>query len=63
MIITTHHIDEIIPEIDRVILISQGKLIADGPKREILTSEKLSALYQTELQVSENNGWYRCWHA
>jgi iron complex transport system ATP-binding protein len=46
-----------------VILISQGKLIADGPKREILTSERLSALYQTELQVSENNGWYRCWHA
>lgn len=63
MIITTHHIDEIIPEIDRVILISQGKLIADGPKSEILTSEKLSALYQTELQVSQNNGWYRCWHA
>ncbi len=63
MIITTHHIDEIIPEIDRVILINQGQLIADGPKREILTSENLSALYQTELQVSENNGWYRCWHA
>ncbi|MGV8921388.1 MAG: ABC transporter ATP-binding protein [Pseudomonas sp.] len=63
MIITTHHIDEIIPEIDRVILINHGQLIADGPKNEILTSEKLSDLYQTDLQVSENNGWYRCWHA
>lgn len=62
MIITTHHIDEIIPEIDRVVLIKQGQLIADGPKAEILTSEKLSDLYQTDLHVSENNGWYRCWH-
>ncbi|MBM7059724.1 ATP-binding cassette domain-containing protein [Pseudomonas sp. UL073] len=62
MIITTHHIDEIIPEIDRVVLLSQGQVIADGPKAEILTSARLSALYQTDLQVSEQNGWYRCWH-
>lgn len=62
MIITTHHIDEIIPEIDRVILINQGQLIDDGPKNQILTSEKLSNLYQTSLQVSQSDGWYRCWH-
>ncbi|MNC23199.1 putative ABC transporter ATP-binding protein YlmA [compost metagenome] len=62
MILTTHHIDEIIPEIDRVVLIKQGQLIADGPKAEILTSQQLSELYQTDLQVSQNNGWYRCWH-
>ncbi|MFV0934117.1 ATP-binding cassette domain-containing protein [Pseudomonas jessenii] len=62
MIITTHHIDEIIPEIDRVVLIKQGQLIANGPKAKTLTSAQLSALYQTDLHVSENNGWYRCWH-
>ncbi len=63
MIITTHHIDEIIPEIDRVVLLSQGQVVADGPKAEVLTSANLSALYQTELQVTEQDGWYRCWHA
>ncbi|EIK97253.1 ABC transporter ATPase [Pseudomonas sp. M47T1] len=62
MIITTHHIDEIIPEIDRVVLIKQGQVVADGPKAEVLTSEQLSQLYQTQLQVSEHDGWYRCWH-
>lgn len=62
MIITTHHIDEIIPEIERVVLISQGRIIADGPKAQVLTSEQLSNLYQTQLQVSEHDGWYRCWH-
>lgn len=63
MIITTHHIDEIIPEIERVVLIRQGQVVADGPKSEILTSAKLSELYHTDLQVTEQSGWYRCWHA
>jgi iron complex transport system ATP-binding protein len=51
----------IIPEIDRVVLIQQDQLIADGPKAEILTSKQLSELYQTNLHVSQSNGWYRCW--
>jgi len=63
MIITTHHIDEIIPEIERVILLDRGRIVADGPKREVLDSALLSALYQRELRISEQGGWYRCWHA
>lgn len=63
MIITTHHIDEIIPEIERVVLLEKGRIIADGPKAEVLTSERLSALYQTQLRITEQDGWYRCWHA
>ncbi|KIY39088.1 molybdenum ABC transporter ATP-binding protein [Pseudomonas sp. 10-1B] len=63
MIITTHHIDEIIPEIERVVLLDQGRIVADGPKSEVLDSASLSELYQTELRITEQNGWYRCWHA
>ncbi|MBK5355929.1 ATP-binding cassette domain-containing protein [Pseudomonas sp. TH41] len=63
MIITTHHINEIIPEIDRVVLMSEGQVVADGPKSEILTSDNLSDLYQTDLEVSEQYGWYGCWHS
>ena len=62
MIITTHHIDEIIPEVERVVLLRQGQIVADGPKAEILTSANLSTLYQAQLRVSEEDGWYRCWH-
>ncbi|KPN87754.1 ABC transporter ATP-binding protein [Pseudomonas nunensis] len=62
LLITTHHVDEIIPEIERVVLIRQGQIFADGPKSELLTSEHLSELYQTPLHISEKNGWYRCWH-
>ncbi len=62
MLITTHHIDEIIPEIERVVLLDQGRIVADGPKAEVLTGANLSALYRTPLRVSEQDGWYRCWH-
>ncbi|MBH3428716.1 ABC transporter ATP-binding protein [Pseudomonas alkylphenolica] len=63
MIITTHHIDEIIPEIDRVVLLNKGRIVADGPKADVLDSAALSDLYQTNLRISEQDGWYRCWHA
>ena len=63
MLITTHHIDEIIPEIERVILLREGQIVAYDLKARVLTSENLSALYQTPLQVTEHNGWYRCWQA
>lgn len=63
MIITTHHLDEIIPEIERVVLLDKGRIVADGDKAEVLTSERLSDLYQIQLRVSQQDGWYRCWHA
>lgn len=62
LIVTTHRLDEVIPDIDRVILINQGRVIADGQKADILTSKNLSELYQTKLNITEKNGWYRCWH-
>lgn len=62
MIITTHHIEEIIPEIERVVLLQNGRIFADGPKAEVLTSEALSELYHTDLRNSEEDGWYRCRH-
>jgi len=62
MLIATHHVDEIIPEIERVVLLSRGRIVADGPKDEVLTSQNLSDLYQTPLEISRKNGWYQLWH-
>jgi iron complex transport system ATP-binding protein len=63
VIVTTHHLDEVIPEIERVVLLREGRIMADGAKAEVLTSEGLSELYRTPLKVVEQNGWYRCWQA
>lgn len=61
LILTTHHVDEIIPEINRVVLLQDGKIVADGDKKSILSSEQISQLYGLPVRLSEQNGWYKLW--
>ena len=58
IIIVTHHLNEIPPEVDRVILLQEGRIVADGVKAEILTGENLGAVYETPIRVAEVNGYY-----
>lgn len=58
IVIVTHHLNEIPPELDRVILLKQGNVVADGPKSEVLTSESLSDVYDTAIRVAEVDGYY-----
>jgi len=58
LILITHHIEEIVPEIQRVILVSEGRISAAGSKREILTSERLSELFRAAVVLEEDNGYY-----
>ncbi len=57
LILVTHHPGEIPPEIHRVILLREGRVFADGHKQEILTSARLSELYQVNLHVNWSHGW------
>ena len=59
IILVTHHIHEIPPEVTHVILLDQGKVLANGPKEEILTDSWLSTLYDTPLEVIERAGYYQ----
>ncbi|WP_235890080.1 ABC transporter ATP-binding protein [Maribrevibacterium harenarium] len=61
LLLTTHHVDEIIPEIERVIVLQDGKIIADGEKQDVLNSELLSHLYNTQVELQQRNGFYRLW--
>ena len=58
IILVTHRVEEIFPEIDRVILLKQGRIMLDGRKRQVLTSHNLSAMFGAPIQVQENNGFY-----
>ena len=49
------------PEIDRVVLIDHGRIIADGPKPEILVAPKLSELFGLPLDLTERDGYYNLW--
>jgi iron complex transport system ATP-binding protein len=58
LILITHHIDEIVPEIDRVILLREGRVAAAGPKRSVLTAERLSDLFAAPIALDESGGYY-----
>jgi len=65
IVMVTHHLSDLIPEIERVVLMDRGRIVADGSKREVLTASKLSALFhypaEHPLELSERNGYYNLW--
>jgi len=61
IILVTHHLPDIIPEIARIVCLKQGRLFADGPKNEILNASTLSSLFETQVEVMETAGYYHMW--
>lgn len=61
LILVTHNTADILPEIERVILLKAGRIFKDGDKEEIITSESLSHLFGTPLEVVKRNGYYHIW--
>lgn len=58
LVIVTHHLNEIPTVVDRVVLLHQGRVVADGSKSEVLTSERLSQVYATPIRVTAVDGYY-----
>ena len=58
IVIVTHHLNEIPPEVERVVLLKQGVIVADGSKAETLTDDLLSDLYETPVRVGHLDGHY-----
>jgi len=58
LILITHHIEEIVPEIGRVLLLRDGRIVADGPKRSVLTAEELGGLFDAPIAIDEADGYY-----
>jgi len=58
IVIVTHHLNEIPPEVDRVVLLHGGRVAADGPKSDVLSGVQLSEVYETPIRVAEIDGYY-----
>lgn len=61
LLLVTHHLDDIIPEIDRVILLRKGRVHYDGPKAEVLQPGPLTNLFDVPVEVYERRGFYHAW--
>jgi len=58
IVLVTHHVEEIIPEVERVILMRGGRVAAAGPKASILTEAQLSAAFDAPIAVDQFDGYY-----
>jgi len=58
IVLVTHHLNEIPPEIDRVIVLQDGTVAADGEKASVLSSELLSSVYETDIRVAQVDGYF-----
>ncbi len=58
IILVTHHVSEIIPEIERVIMLRSGKVMADGAKGSVLTEENLRSLFAVPVRLKRDDGYF-----
>ena len=58
IILVTHNLHDIIPEITRVILMKEGRFWKDGVKTDILTDDNIGGLFEIPLHIAEQGGYY-----
>jgi iron complex transport system ATP-binding protein len=61
MLLVTHQLSDIIPEIERVILMKAGRIVADGPRSELLAREPIENLFGVPVDISERDGYVHAW--
>jgi len=59
VVLVTHHVHEIPPEIEHVVLLDNGKIVAQGKKADILDDASLSELFGTPIHLVDANGYYQ----
>jgi len=58
LVLVTHHIEEIVPEIERVVLLRGGRIFADGHREDMLRDDTLSAVFDGPVRVDRDGGRY-----
>ena len=61
IVLVTHHLSDVIPEIDRVVLMTKGKIQADGRKQDLLNPEEISRLFEIPVDITRRDGYYHLW--
>ena len=59
ILLVTHHGEEIIPEIETVVLMQEGRVFKERAKGDMLTSEHLTALFDGPITVQESDGYFK----
>lgn len=58
LVLVTHHVEEIVPEIGHVVMLRDGRLFDQGPKESLLAGDRLSELFGWPMEVERGSGFY-----
>lgn len=58
LVVVTHHVDEIPPEVSHVVLMKDCRVLRSGPKEELLTNETISELFETPVKITQTDGYF-----
>lgn len=58
LLLVTHHVEEIIPEITHAIMMRAGRITHDGPKAALMTNAILSEIFEAPTAIEPRNGWF-----
>jgi iron complex transport system ATP-binding protein len=61
LVLVTHHLGDILPEIERIILMRDGRIVGDGPREELLTEGRLSELFRAPVRIGRDEEWLHSW--
>ena len=61
LVLVTHHLGDILPEIERIILMRDGRIVADGSREELLTEGRLSELFSVPVRMGRDEEWLHSW--
>ena len=61
IVMVTHNLTDIIPEIGRVVMLQEGRIVRDGTKEKVLTAAALSELFGTPVELMHRRGYYHLW--
>jgi len=58
IILVTHHVEELLPEIEQVVLMRDGHIVKAGSRAQTMTNEVLTETFGAPISISEKNGYY-----
>lgn len=61
IVMVTHHLADILPEITRLIMMRSGRIFADGAKDDLITTDKLHELFGVEVALTRRDGYWHSW--
>jgi iron complex transport system ATP-binding protein len=61
LVLVTHHLGDILPEINRIILMRAGRIVGDGPRAELLTESRLTELFNASVRIGRDEEWLHSW--